>query len=244
MTAGRKGKAFTLVELLVVISIIALLMAILVPAMQRARGQARQLWCMTTLRTFSLAHKQYLAETGKYLPHTSYDPYTPWFNNDSFRRSIGLRILTREEKKRRFFTIQEWTPNVTKKFICPEASYALDHPEDGLYPIDRSYGVNVSGDAAAAGRGVGDLSDKEGWVKRSSEKLFMADALDWWIIYAFCDSNDYFENGENWLGYETYGMTAYRHHGNVNVLYWDGHCGRLSPDEVMGDPNSLWEPLE
>src|SRR3990172_2139657 len=164
MTAGRKSEAFTLVELLVVISIIALLMAILVPALQRARGQARQLWCMTTLRTFSLAHKQYLAETGKYLPHTSYEPYTPWFNNDSFRRSIGLRILRLEEKERGITATGEWTPNVTRKFICPEASYALDHPEDRLYPIDRSYGVNVSGDAAAAEVGVGDLSDKEGWV--------------------------------------------------------------------------------
>ncbi|MBN2270351.1 MAG: type II secretion system protein [Sedimentisphaerales bacterium] len=249
MTAGRKGEAFTLVELLVVISIIALLMAILVPALQKARGQARQLWCMSTLRTFSLAHKQYLAETGKYLPHTDYyDPhnpwlYTPWFNNDSFRRSIGLSQLSREQKERRYPQIQEWSPSFPRKFICPAASYALDHPEDGFYPIDRSYGVNVSGDAAAAAEGVGDINDKEGWVKRPSEKLFMADALDWWIISDFRDSNDYFENGENWLGFETYGITAFRHYGHVNVLYWDGHCGRLAAQEVDGNPG-LWNPLK
>jgi len=247
MIAGRRSEAFTLVELLVVISIIALLMAILVPALQKARGQARQLWCMSTLRTFSLAHKQYLAETGKYLPHTSRDPYTPWFNNDSFRRSIGLSLLSREQKERRYPQLQEWAPNFPRKFICPAASYALDHPEGGFYPMDRSYGVNTSGDRDARERGVGDVYDKEGWVKRPSQKLFMADALDWWILYAFCEN--YLEFGETWIGYRypdggTYGMTAYRHHGNVNVLYWDGHCGRLSPDEVMGDPNSLWEPLE
>ncbi len=243
MAAGRKGEAFTLVELLVVISIIALLTAILVPALQRARGEARQLWCMTTLRTFSLAHKQYLAETGKYLPHTSYDPYTPWFNNDSFRRSIGLRILTRDEKERRITATGEWKPNVTKKFICPAASYALDNPEDRFYPIDRSYGVNIDGDYLARKSGAGDLYDKEGWVKRPSEKLFMVDALDWWTGYAFCDSNDYFANGENWLGFETYGMTAYRHYGRADVLYWDGHCGRLSAEEIDGNPD-LWNPLE
>jgi len=218
-------------------------MAILTPALRKARGQAQQLWCMSTLRTFSLAHKQYLAETGKYLPHTGYDPYTPWFNNDSFRRSIGLRILRRKEKERRITATGEWTPNVTRKFICPAASYALDHPENGFYPIDRSYAVNIDGDYRAWKQGVGDLYDKEGWVKQPSEKLFMTDALDWWTGSAFCDSNDYFENGENWLGYETYGMTAYRHYGYVNVLYWDGHCGRLSAKEVDGNLD-LWDPLK
>lgn len=242
MLTSKKIGAFTLVELLVVISIIALLMAILLPALQRARGEARELVCLSTLRTFSLAHKQYLADTGKYLQHTGYDPYTPWYNNDSFRRSIGLPLLSREQKERRGREeIQEWQPNVSRKFICPSAGYALKHPEDGLYPIDRSYGVNVDGDYYAWKRGVSDLYDKEGWVKRPSEKLFMADALDWWIGYAFCEK--YSEYGENWVGFDTYGMTAFRHYGRVNLMYWDGHCGQLPAEEVTNNPG-LWDPLK
>ena len=247
MVAGSKSKAFTLVELLLVIAIVALLMAILVPALQRARGQAHKLYCMTTLRTFSLAHKQYLAETGKYLPHTHYrDPYTPWYNNDAFRRGLGLQPVSREDKEwRGSGVLQEWKPNVPRKFICPAAGYALKHPEEDLYPIDRSYGVNVDGDYFAWKDGVSDLLDKESWVKRPAEKLFMADALDWWIGYAFC--HKYAEYGENWIGYKPggggYGMTAYRHYDTANIMYWDGHCGNLPSQEIMIN-TTLWDPLK
>lgn len=248
MAAGRKSEAFTLVELLVVISIIALLMAILVPALHRARGKAHQVWCMNTLRNFSLAHKLYLHETGTYLQNTSRNPYTPWYNNDAFRRALGLQAVSREDKKRRSIgTLQEWKPNVPRSLICPAATYALKHPEDGLYPIDRSFGVNVDGDYWAWIQGVSNYADKEGWVKNPSEKIFMADALDWWISYFYCEK--YFEFGETWVGFDgdggTYGMTAYRHYDRTDIMYWDGHCGQLSSEEVAhaSDPNYLWNPL-
>jgi len=240
-SAAMRRDGFTLVELLVVISIIALLLGILLPALQKAREQTQRIICMSKLRNFSTAHKLYQAETNKYLPHTSYEPYTPWYNNDYFRKALGLREATDEEKTRRpIGEIQEWQPNMPRKFICPSATYALTHGENGLYAVDRSYGVNIDGDYYAKKQGVGNLSDKESWVKQPSTKLFMADALDWWISYYFC--HKYLEYGENYVGFKTYGMTAFRHNDGLNVMYWDGHCGRLRAEQVMNEP-ALWDPL-
>lgn len=55
----RGRKAFTLIELLVVIAIIALLMAILMPALQRVKNQAKGTICVQNLRTLSLGWFMY-----------------------------------------------------------------------------------------------------------------------------------------------------------------------------------------
>ena len=54
MSCTRKKEGFTLIELLVVIAIIALLMAILMPALQRVRKQARNGVCQAHLRGLGL----------------------------------------------------------------------------------------------------------------------------------------------------------------------------------------------
>jgi prepilin-type N-terminal cleavage/methylation domain-containing protein len=58
----RKIKGFTLVELLVVISIIALLLAILMPSLNRAREQARKTICLSDLKQLSLGLFTYSAD--------------------------------------------------------------------------------------------------------------------------------------------------------------------------------------
>ena len=59
-----KSSAFTLIELLVVISIIALLVGILLPALTTARRTARELACLTQVRSFTQAMFTYQADNG------------------------------------------------------------------------------------------------------------------------------------------------------------------------------------
>jgi prepilin-type N-terminal cleavage/methylation domain-containing protein len=75
--------AFTLVELLVVISIIALLLSILMPSLKRAREQANEVVCASQLKQWGVAFECYAAGNRGYWPHCDgldredFDPNNP-----------------------------------------------------------------------------------------------------------------------------------------------------------------------
>ena len=63
-----KKHCFTLIELLVVIAIIAILAAILLPALQSARERAKLASCTSNLKTLSLVARQYLDDSKNFWP--------------------------------------------------------------------------------------------------------------------------------------------------------------------------------
>src|SRR5688500_12020520 len=75
---SRRSSGFTLIELLVVIAIIAVLVAILLPALSRAREQAKLVQCMSGARQAFLAVDMYCHDYKHYYPQGDPTQQIPW----------------------------------------------------------------------------------------------------------------------------------------------------------------------
>jgi prepilin-type N-terminal cleavage/methylation domain-containing protein len=75
--AGNR-RAFTLIEVLVVVAIIALLISILLPSLSLARAQAKAVACQSGLRQLTVALRMYSGDSKGYMPATLWSEYD-WF---------------------------------------------------------------------------------------------------------------------------------------------------------------------
>jgi len=74
-----KRFAFTLIELLVVIAIIAILAAMLMPALEGARDSARTVSCLSNMKSLALGNSMYMTDNEDFLP-TTYSNNLDWTN--------------------------------------------------------------------------------------------------------------------------------------------------------------------
>jgi prepilin-type N-terminal cleavage/methylation domain-containing protein/prepilin-type processing-associated H-X9-DG protein len=124
MRSRPRCKAFTLVELLVVIGIIALLIAILLPALSKARKQANTTKCLAMVRELGNAWQMYTqAHRGKSIPYYLYD------SDDNLGLWIGQ--------------LRGVYSNIDKSRLCPEAMQPTSDPS-GWGSVFTAWGPNPS----------------------------------------------------------------------------------------------------
>jgi prepilin-type N-terminal cleavage/methylation domain-containing protein len=141
MTAHRRKPGFTLVELLVVIAIIAMLVTLLLPAVQAAREAARRTQCLNNLRQMGLAILNY-ESARSVLPAGSYID-APCCSNFKTYSGWSIEILPFMENKQ---LKDLYDPNISvgspsakvfreteiAEYVCPsDAQVQLLQPQSG-----------------------------------------------------------------------------------------------------------------
>jgi prepilin-type N-terminal cleavage/methylation domain-containing protein len=137
----NRQRAFTLIELLVVIAIIALLLAILMPALQRVREQARARGCQSNMRQLCMAMNLYALDHDDLTMPFTHDPGEYWFHqmapylseraykdNPEDHIEGGMRVAFCPTTKRKDRTDNSFYGSATLawRFMGGEGSYGLN----------------------------------------------------------------------------------------------------------------------
>jgi prepilin-type N-terminal cleavage/methylation domain-containing protein len=116
----RRGTGFTLIELLVVIAVIAILAALLLPALSRAKASAKRAECINNVRQLSLAIHVYAGEYGDTLPAAANVTFDALEANHFF---IFYKRLIKG-----YVGLNGASSSADKVFACPADTFYYDWP--------------------------------------------------------------------------------------------------------------------
>lgn len=227
-----RPRAFSLVEMMVALVIVAVLAALLFPAVQAAIERGRNGACIGRLRAIGAALLQYTADNdGNLIPYASMDGATRfWF--DELNPYMG---------------IPETDTNRTQPYdwqLCPSKPFNK-YPEDksrrqavGYGWNYRQFGNNKSDEASGSGKGNRRLSE----VTLPARTIIIADSID------VPDASGAIPPiSQNRLLYNwRVDFLASRHSGQGNYLMLDGHVVPFKPEDVVAQtgsgllPNTPW----
>jgi len=214
--------AFTLVELLVVIGIIALLISILVPALSKARGAALTAQCLSNQRQNGLAVSMYVTESKGFLPPFQIAVGTPFVNQPYyfqympglyFKENYKLSICPADEHYvRRAGTSNQWRGPYSRMYSGENDVYFSfaqngDLPKrlKAVYPGVLTYQQGNPG-----------LMNR---IRASAETaVFFETTADAVLYYSSPDTSFRFQHSNN---------------KKMTVVFADGHADLMSKEQMV-----------
>lgn len=244
-----KRSGFTLIELLVVIAIIALLMAILMPALQRTKEQARAISCRSNLKQYGLATHMYVGGFDGKLPVSHFWLYRERHNYCGWHDAS---------------LVPDWPmwPYLKAKDIhCCRMFYILSQSmghehlnHDPSIPIDPQYSYVMNGWLSSKTYSWEDgytKATKITDVKRPAD-VFMFTEQNVWTIEGMSDEWTLTDSSLWWIKGTEHPATYHNapsgnlNLGKANAVFVDGHTDMISAyaedweREKLVFPKGVW----
>jgi prepilin-type processing-associated H-X9-DG protein/prepilin-type N-terminal cleavage/methylation domain-containing protein len=224
----KQRMAFTLIELLVVVAIIAVLAALLLPALGRAQEQGRIARCAGNLRQLGLGLMMYINDYDGIIPSAT--PRCPNRGADP----CGCPTGPDQYAATWLGTLHNlrYVPNVQAMYCPSDPVWLAREPRDAYtYAVNTSYGYNHHGflaswykpDPACGNATMFAHYVRVTQVRDPAQTYWVADNNDlrWTGVYKGYPGNHFYSD-----------VRTSRHGSGINILWVDGHVSWLSVEQA------------